>query len=57
MRRSKKWMAALGAAALVMSAMSGCTGSTSTQTAGSTQETNGTQESKETASGETSAAA
>ncbi len=57
MRRSKKWMAALGAAALVMTAMSGCSGTTATQTSGSTQAAKGTQESKETASGETSAAA
>ncbi|ADL04135.1 extracellular solute-binding protein [Lacrimispora saccharolytica] len=54
MRRGKKWMAALGAAAVVMAALSGCGRSASTQTSGGTQ---AAQESKETASGETSAAA
>jgi len=57
MRRSKKWMAALGAATLVMTALSGCTGGASTQAVKSTQAAKDTKGSKETASGETSAAA
>lgn len=57
MRRSKYWMAALGAAVLVTTALAGCTGSASTQTIKETQSAKGGQESKETVSGDTSAAA
>uniref|UniRef100_UPI000AB82BB5 extracellular solute-binding protein n=1 Tax=Clostridium sp. NkU-1 TaxID=1095009 RepID=UPI000AB82BB5 len=52
MRKGKKWMAALGAAALVMAAMSGCGSSASTQTTSGAQATKGEQESKETSGGE-----
>lgn len=57
MRRGKKWMAALGAAALVMAALSGCGSSTATQTTAGSQAAQETQESKETSGGETTAAA
>lgn len=43
MRKRKKWMAALGAAALVVSALSGCASSTSTQTTEAVKATEETQ--------------
>lgn len=57
MRKGKKWMAALGAAALVMAGLTGCGGSQTAQTTGPSQTEQKTEAAKETSAGETSAAA